>query len=171
MRNSTRNFSFVQKSKTLKFHRLLSVFFLFNCLFNYSKAQIQCPDDALHLYNMANDPQYSQAHASKGVAFQQWMLQGGGNQNFIIPVVVHIVHNNGPENIPDAQVIDAIQELNQWYGTGFGLETETWTDPHIEFRLAHLDPEGNCTSGITRTQVDYPVTMNGSDSCDPDAYT
>lgn len=32
---------------------------------------------------------------------------------FTLPVVVHIIHNNGPENLPDAQVFKAIQHLNE----------------------------------------------------------
>ena len=36
----------------------------------------------------------------------------GGETTYVIPVVFHIIHDNGPENISDAQVQDAIRILN-----------------------------------------------------------
>lgn len=80
------------------------------------------------------------------------------NENYVIPVVFHIIHNNGPENITDAQVIDEIRILNEDYNK---LNPD-WSDVQpeflpivanvgITFRLAQLDPDGNCTKGITRT--------------------
>ncbi|MCB0814866.1 MAG: hypothetical protein KDB87_17105, partial [Flavobacteriales bacterium] len=37
--------------------------------------------------------------------------RAGGGQ-YVIPVVFHIIHNNGPENISNEQVIDAVRVLN-----------------------------------------------------------
>lgn len=78
--------------------------------------------------------------------------------NYTIPVVVHIIHNNGPENISDAQVYDAVEVIND----DFNKLNNDWSnvnsafvglvaDIGIEFRLAQKDPNGNCTNGITRT--------------------
>jgi len=71
----------------------------------------------------------------------------------IIPVVVHVIHNNGTENISDAQIQSQIQILNEDYrkipftnGFGNGVDTE------IEFCLAKLSPNGKCTNGIVRVQ-------------------
>ncbi len=83
--------------------------------------------------------------------------RGGGN--YVLPVVFHIIHNGGPENISDEQVKDAVRILNDDYNK---LNTD-WDDVQSEFlpivadvgitfRLAQKDPDGNCTSGITRTQ-------------------
>lgn len=77
---------------------------------------------------------------------------------YVIPVVVHIIHNNGPENISDQQVYDAIRVLNE----DFNRQNANWqnvrpeflpivADVGIAFRLARKDPQGNCTNGITRT--------------------
>lgn len=76
----------------------------------------------------------------------------------VIPVVVHIIHNYGVENISDAQVHDAIRILNEDFQ---GLQPDTanianpfkpiFGYPDFEFRLARKDPDGNCTNGITRT--------------------
>lgn len=84
--------------------------------------------------------------------------RSGERDLLVIPVVMHIIHNNGPENISDAQIYDAIRILNEDYNK----QNPDWQNVHpdflsivgdvgIEFRLARLDPDGNCTNGITRT--------------------
>ncbi|MFN9324985.1 MAG: M43 family zinc metalloprotease [Flavobacteriales bacterium] len=81
-----------------------------------------------------------------------------GGTAYIIPVVFHIIHNNGPENISDEQVFDAMRVLNDDFNR---LNTD-WQNVNdaflgivanvgVEFRLARKDPQGNCTKGITRT--------------------
>src|SRR6218665_212025 len=77
--------------------------------------------------------------------------------NYTIPVVFHVLHMNGPENISDAQIQDQIDVMNR----DFNKQNPDTVDvvsqfqnlignPGIEFRLATLDPNGNCTNGITR---------------------
>ncbi|HQV37666.1 MAG TPA: M43 family zinc metalloprotease [Flavobacteriales bacterium] len=91
---------------------------------------------------------------------QAWQADAarGGGTNYIIPVVFHIIHENGPENISDLQVYDAIRVMNEDYNK----MTPDWQDVQpeflssvgdigITFKLAQLDPDGNCTNGITRT--------------------
>lgn len=84
--------------------------------------------------------------------------RGGGN-TYVIPVVFHVIHDNGPENISDENIQDAMRVLND----DFNKLNADWdnvkeefldivADVGVTFRLAGLDPEGNCTSGITRTQ-------------------
>ena len=77
---------------------------------------------------------------------------------YVIPVVVHIIHNGGSNNISDAQVHDAIHIINEDFKklnsdtsqivTAF---TDIAANIGIEFKLAKLGPEGECTKGITRT--------------------
>lgn len=79
------------------------------------------------------------------------------NTVYIIPVVFHVLHQNGPENISDAQIIDAMNILNRDFRK---LNPDTIdviprfkslvADIKIEFKLAQLDPQGNCTNGIDR---------------------
>jgi PKD repeat protein len=86
---------------------------------------------------------------------------------YTIPVVFHILHNGGTENISDAQVADALSILNRDYrrlnadadnvATPFqGMPT----DAEINFVFATVAPNGNCFSGITRTQ--NALTNDGS---------
>ncbi len=88
---------------------------------------------------------------------------------YIIPLVFHIVHEYGAENISDAQVYDQVAILNRAYrklNTDIselvaGYDTLAG-DAQIEFRLATIGPNGECTNGIehiysheTRSGDDY----------------
>lgn len=72
-----------------------------------------------------------------------------------IPVVFHVIHNDGMENITQAQIMDQIRILNEDFrkkaGTNGDKSTEaTAADMEFEFRLAQLDPNGNRHDGINR---------------------
>jgi PKD repeat protein len=76
---------------------------------------------------------------------------------YIIPVVFHIIHMNGPENISDAQIHDQMRILNEDYrklnadiSAVVPAFTSITADAEIEFRLAQKDPSGNCHNGIDR---------------------
>ncbi|CAN5410824.1 hypothetical protein BH10BAC1_BH10BAC1_10100 [soil metagenome] len=78
-------------------------------------------------------------------------------QIYIIPIVFHVIHINGTENISDAQIIDEVNILNRdWRKQNADSSTiipafqGIAADMKIEFRLAQLDPSGNCTNGIDR---------------------
>lgn len=87
---------------------------------------------------------------------------GGDEEVYIVPVVFHIFHDNGNENISDAQVYDAMEILNR----DFAMQNEDIEDVvsefadavsgdiKIEFKLAKKDPFGNCTNGILRIESD-----------------
>ncbi len=85
---------------------------------------------------------------------------------YTIPVVFHVVHDNGPENISRDQVLDAVQGLNENFRKLYADTTDIVNafksiaaDTRIEFKLAQKDPYGNCTNGVTRTQSQE--TYNG----------
>lgn len=84
--------------------------------------------------------------------------QRGSQTIYIIPIVFHIIHKGGVENISDAQVIDAVEILNRDYNkmnadTASVVATFSNNIANVgfEFRLAQKDALGNCVSGITRT--------------------
>ena len=91
------------------------------------------------------------------------LLQKGyptfGKALYTIPVVVHVVHNNGPGNIPNAQVTDAIQHLNDAFANIGVYNPATGVDVEVQFCLAQRDPAGNTTNGITNT-VSSLTSMN-----------
>ena len=72
-----------------------------------------------------------------------------------IPVVFHILHQGGAENINDNIVYQALAEVNAIHGK-HNSDT-TGIDPYFQpiagrnnyfFKLATKDPNGNCTNGI-----------------------
>lgn len=110
-----------------------------------------------------------------------------------IPVVVHIVYNTPEENISSDQVYTQIARLNRDFRRLNEDTADTRAefkpiaaDAGIEFYLAGVDPNGNPTGGITRTQTDRTEftpdffggglddvkqsTLGGVDSWDTDRY-
>ena len=73
----------------------------------------------------------------------------------VIPIVFHIVHEYGVENVPDQNIQNAVDILNEDYRK-LNADTNLVISPfdtiigdaYIEFRLATIDPWGNCTNGI-----------------------
>jgi PKD repeat protein len=77
----------------------------------------------------------------------------------IIPVVFHIIHLNGDENINDDQIHDAIRIMNEDF-SAINAELDDVIpffqdrigNTNIELRLATIDPNGNPTTGIDRIE-------------------
>ena len=86
------------------------------------------------------------------------------NEHYIIPVVFHIIHEGGAENISLTQIEDQMRILNEDFAR---LNPDTTNTPaifaqnagdtNIEFRLAKIDPNGDCTQGVTRTYSSLTV--------------
>jgi len=77
---------------------------------------------------------------------------------YYIPVVYHILHEGGVENISDAQIKSDLNDLNDSYRKRNANVTAVnpafqgiSADVEIEFRLAQKKNDGTCFSGITRT--------------------
>jgi PKD repeat protein/predicted Zn-dependent protease len=82
-----------------------------------------------------------------------------------IPVVFHVLHLGGVDNISNAQIMDQVSILNRDYQK---LNADTSdivaafqnniANVGFAFKLATIDPNGNCTNGITRhytTKTDW----------------
>lgn len=69
---------------------------------------------------------------------------------YTIPVVVHIIHGGGPENISDATVIQGIRDLNDAFANAGFYAQEDGVDVPIRFCLAKQDENGLFTTGINR---------------------
>ena len=94
-----------------------------------------------------------------------------GEQEKIIPVVFHILHEGNPvgvnENISKEQVEDAIRLMNEDFkGTSTDLNNviedfqSIIGNPNVTYKLAKIDPNGNCTEGITRTYWEETGSAN-----------
>ncbi len=96
-------------------------------------------------------------------------ISSAGTVIYKIPVVFHVIHTYGIENISKAQIFDAMdimnksfQKLNPDTGMVIPLFQPVFADCQIELVLANVDPFGNCTDGITRTYS--PLTATASDN-------
>ncbi|MCL4138790.1 UNVERIFIED_CONTAM: hypothetical protein GTU68_031736 [Idotea baltica] len=111
---------------------------------DYLNAQIQNND------KRANKLEQIEKHTNKIVANPTKAVNG----IITIPVVVHVIYNTNAENISDAQIQSQIDVLNADFRRQNTDANGTWSqaaDTEIEFCMASIDPSGNATSGITRT--------------------
>lgn len=155
----------------MKILLLLASIFIFNQLI--AQEQPFCATDEIHQQIFTDHPEYNpgiiRAHNELQSFTHNFINspQSKVNATYIIPVVFHVIHNNGPENINDSQILDAIKQVNIQYRK---LNADTSeivsafkslaSDIDVELRLAQIDPNGNCTSGITRTVS--PLTYSGT---------
>ncbi len=116
-----------------------------------------------HRRLLNEDPSYVAARAgieTRARAYELGLLRSARAGITNIPVVVHVVWNTAAQNISDAQIQSQINVLNQDYRMTNPDTVQVpavWQsnrgDARIQFSLATTDPNGNPTSGITRTQT------------------
>lgn len=152
--------------------------YLFGCLLGASLAFGQqahdhdrCGSDSYYHQQMHADPSIRDRAAQFEADYQKYLeeylqMEKKAPEKFIIPIVFHVFHAGGPENISYAQIKDQIDTMNRAFnGPKFErLRTIFWgvsADCEIEFRLATLDPNGNCTDGVVRIYA--PETENATD--------
>lgn len=98
-----------------------------------------------------------------------------------IPVVFHIFYAETRDNISRYQVMDAIRVLNEDFRRTNEDRVNTRpifqsraADMEIEFHLARVDPQGNCTDGIVRIETPQaasaPNTIKGLSCWDNKKY-
>jgi PKD repeat protein len=90
--------------------------------------------------------------------FNKNINQKNNSEILIIPTVVHVIYDNNSSNISKEFIKTGINNMNLDFAR---QNSDTSSIPsvffdvsantNIEFRLANLDDNGNCTEGITRT--------------------
>lgn len=131
-----------------------------------------CHQHKLHAKNLAN-PAYVQSLQNDEIIRQHEALNSSTTKGIIykIPIVFHVLHMNGAENISDAQIKDALFILNRDYRK---LNSDANNvhpdfagmpaDIEVEFVLATKAPNGACFKGITRTYS--PLSYQGDNGGD-----
>jgi hypothetical protein len=125
------------------------------------------PEARLHYEKLMQE-----AKETDAIAFRN----GYGSQNkvaapvYTVPVVFHVLHLGGIENISDAQINDAVNILTRDYNKQNADTSAVISqfknligDVKFEFRLATKDPSGNCTNGIVRhndTRTDWTSSVS-----------
>ena len=97
--------------------------------------------------------------------------QSANNPKYIVTLVFHILHENGPENISDEQIKDCVRILNEDFLKQNADTSEVFPEfqseigfTNIEFRLALKDPDGNPTNGINRYYEPQLTSFGDEDS-------
>lgn len=159
-------------------NRLLPLFLLLFPTSIQAQELLHCGADEMRIQTLQANPKIAAAVIERDAALEEFTreyaeavnaatlrepqgtLRGNpreGGSIYIIPVVFHVIHDYGNENIDREQILDGLRVLNET----FRKTREDTADIHadfqsihadceIEFHLATKDPEGNCHSGINR---------------------
>lgn len=132
-------------------------------IYTYAQVDLHCGTDEINLQLIQERPELLNNWIQTYYIQEQFIreyessVNRGGDTIFYIPVVVHVVHFDGTENISDAQIKNGIDVLNRNFRKQNPDTVDIVpffkpiaADMGIEFRLAKLDPDGNCTDGINR---------------------
>jgi PKD repeat protein len=143
--------------------------------FNTANAQMNCGTDEAMKQLFKDFPQLEEQHNqlwenAKKEWQQQKLMNPQSTAPLVVPIVFHIIHQYGSENISKAQIVDQVNILNMQYRKQ-NADTATVepsmipfiADSKIEFRLPTKDPDGNCTDGIDRI-YSHKTNQAGDDS-------
>lgn len=138
------------------------------CTFGFANAQSTepCGTDILYTKLLATRPAIKTLEQKADAAVTSFKPTfNKANGIIYIPVVFHVIHQDGPENISQEQIMNQIDILNEDFrkknGTpGFNI-SPVGTDMQIEFRLAQYDPNGKKHDGIIR--IKNAATENAND--------
>ena len=139
--------------------RSLATLLLFSFFQNTINAQTPAPEAAA--FQCASDAilQLRPELVDRQVQLEMGLLKKGNVEKsftppYTLPVVVHIIHNNLSENIPDAQGLSGHRMAQpSLCPSGLLCRSRQWVLIHrLQFCLAKRDPDGNATNGITRTE-------------------
>jgi len=116
----------------------------FNCGTHHKEAELQL----LH-------PEIAEAY--RAMRKMTVLSTKSNDSTIVIPIVFHVVHQYGNENISDQQIYRQVQILNEDFQK---LNTDTAAivfefqeiagNANIKFELARFDPFGNCSNGVNR---------------------
>lgn len=88
---------------------------------------------------------------------------------YTIPVVFHVVYKTAAENLHDSIILNQLAVLNADYGrqNADTVNLRSVFNPiagktNIRFELASVDPQGNPTTGITRTSTNLSTFFDGT---------
>ncbi len=143
----------------------LFLFLVFLAMDSFSQGNLHCGSDEMRINSLKTNPKVAQAVVEREIELEKHTAlfkglpksQSADTPLYIIPVVFHVIHDYGEENISEAQILDGIQILNNTFRKQAADTADIipafkpiHADCQIEFRLAKKDPQGNCHSGINR---------------------
>jgi len=143
-----------------------------------SFGQNWCGTDAhLEEQDAANPGLIQHLHEQMARVASGQAYSSGGDRAapYLIPVVVHVIHAGGDDNISYDQILSGIDQLNEDFNrlNADTIDTRNTAeapflpvaaDLQISFELAKLDPNGDCTNGVER-RYSPGVAVSADDNC------
>lgn len=137
--------------------------------------QSWCASDEMNRLAAERDPSVAERRAQLEHSIHDLIAhaeqeRAGDTLVLTIPMVFHIIHDEGPENIPDVNILDQMAVLNRDYRklnpdvqqVCCGFDTIA-ADIRLQFKLATRTPFGECTNGIDRIRsIETYVGDDGS---------
>lgn len=131
-----------------------------------------CGTDQYYKMMLSRNPDLAKQEAAYNEEAAQMQKQPVSRATvYTIPVVFHIIHTNGPENISREQVLDQVRVLNQDFSYTNpnkvnirSVFTGVAADCQIKFELANVAPDGSCTDGINRVYSALGGEVDQSDA-------
>ena len=128
---------------------------------SFAQHSLKCATTHAIDYQESIQPGYKNAI---NASFENAKSKGSANNKseiiYTIPVVVHVVYNTSAQNLHDSIIQNQIQVLNEDYNRMNADTVNMRSDfeivkgaPQIQFVLASIDPDGNPTNGIVRTNT------------------
>jgi PKD repeat protein len=138
-------------------------------LINYSIAQHVCGTDLHHQNLLKKHPELQQIEAKSNLEAKKNHVTKRAAK-YQIPVVFHVIHTGGPENISREQILDQMRILNEDFSfTNANKKnirsafTSRVGSADIEFVLAKTDINGKCFDGVNRIYSTLGVDMDQND--------
>ncbi|MCO5247935.1 MAG: M43 family zinc metalloprotease [Chitinophagales bacterium] len=152
---------------------LISIFTVLLCINSHSKAQtlnfpllkndpsinVKCGTDLVHKKMMTENDDYR----NKMQEFEKYVQSHKNdislredNSTIVVPIVVHVMSTGTSlTDITEQQIKEAIRILNESYSQMLYNTNDSTNNGGvgIEFALAVRDPKGECTNGITYTDM------------------
>jgi len=141
--------------------QLLPLLILFSFSVN-AQSLFHCGADEMRINTLSEMPKVAKAVTERDAELEAFtrafeLSPNRGGVIYTIPVVFHVIHKYGNENISREQILDGLDVLNE----PFRMQRADTADMHatfkpihadceIEFKLATKDPEGQCHGGINR---------------------
>lgn len=158
----------------LKFFLLL---LFFNLTIHAQNNERWCGNDDILEQKMLDNPNYLNELSQKVQQIREQASENPSNRNatYIIPVVFHVIHDGGAGNISMEQIQSGIDVMNEDFNalnadasqirnTTDAPFSPIHADVKVEFRLAKLDPDGNCTNGVERKYAPH-LTNEAGEAC------
>lgn len=132
--------------------------------------QHSCGTDLYYQQQLAKDPNIKSREISSNQEIKALRVSKTIEKRaakYKIPVVFHVIHTGGPENISREQILDQIRILNEDYSyTNANKKnlraafTNVAGSADIQFELAKIDPNGKCFDGVNRIYSPQGVDMD-----------